>query len=284
MRNLIFALLLCSFLYADYTKYNDIKYNLDAQPQKMNTLDIYVPQQISKPLPVMIYVHGGGWCIGDKARVHHKATLFTDEGYIFVSVNYRLSPFPVELANKNRITFPDHPNDVGEAIAWLHKNIEKYNGDNQNFFLIGHSAGAHLVALVTTDGAYLKRYGVSTKIIRGTCALDTAVYDVKKHLEIAGTGMYFNAFGTAQENAQTNTWHKASPITHADREDPPILLITQKGKYLRERQNYDFAKVLPQSEVYLIDKTHREINVDLGNPQDTTMLTTVVMTFFQRLR
>ena len=200
-----------------------------------------------------------------------------------MSINYRLSPFPVELENKNRIAFPDHPNDVGEAIAWLHKNISNYNGDNENFFLIGHSAGAHLVALVTTDDTYLKRYDTSAKIIRGTCALDTAVYDVKKRLEIAGNAMYFNAFGTAQENAQNNTWYQASPITYADREDAPLLLVTQKGKYQREQQNYDFAKTLAQSEVYLIDKTHREINVDLGDPQDTTMLTTVVMTFFQRL-
>ncbi|BBM82756.1 alpha/beta hydrolase [Candidatus Uabimicrobium amorphum] len=283
MRTLVFGLLLCSFVYADYTKYSDINYNLDKQSEKMNTLDIYVPKQISKPLPVMIYVHGGGWCIGDKKRVHHKATLFTDEQYIFVSINYRLSPFPLELKNKNRIMFPDHPNDVGEAIAWLHKNIAEYKGDNEKFFLIGHSAGAHLVALVATDESYLKRYDISTEIIRGTCALDTAAYDVAKRTSTAG-GMFFNAFGTEEENKKYDTWRKASPSEYADREDGPMLLVTQKGQEMREQQNYGFAKLLSNCEVYLIDKTHREVNVDLGNPQDTTMLTTVVMTFFQRLR
>ena len=122
-------------------------------PAQQNYLDIYRPDgsSLTDSRPVVVYVHGGGWRIGDKDnQLADKVNLFTGAGYVFVSINYRLSP-----TNNNydpgRIRFPDHPDDVGEAIGWIDRNIGAYGGDSERLLLIGHSAGAHLMSLVTHE-------------------------------------------------------------------------------------------------------------------------------------
>ncbi|WP_372365936.1 alpha/beta hydrolase [Candidatus Uabimicrobium sp. HlEnr_7] len=285
MKTLTIFLMLSVFLNADFVKHSNIDYNLDPQKEPLNTLDIYIPKTKKvKDLPIMVYVHGGGWCVGDKARVHHKAKLFTKEQYIFVSINYRLSPYPLELTNKKRIQFPDHPYDVGEAVAWIYKNINRYGGDRNRVFLLGHSAGAHLVTLVATDPQYLANFDAPFSIIRGTCALDGAVYDIPEYLAISGKEMHFNAFGTEEENKKNNHWKLASPFFHASYNDAPMLLVTQKNKTRRVDQNNKLAKALSSAKVYLVNKSHRQINIDLGNSQDKSMLTMIVTTFFERLK
>ena len=93
----------------------------------------------------MVYVHGGGWKRGDKSRVGEKVEFFTGRGWVFVSVNYRLLPEGAHPANVN---------DVARALAWVHDHATDYGGDPDRLFLMGHSAGAHLAALVaTSEGA-----------------------------------------------------------------------------------------------------------------------------------
>ena len=103
-------------------------------------LDIYHPKK-TKDAPVMVYIHGGGWRRGDKDRVGEKAVFFNSKGWVFISANYRLLP-------EGR--HPNNVDDVAKAIAWTHDNIKKYGGDPEEIFIMGHSAGAHLAALVVT--------------------------------------------------------------------------------------------------------------------------------------
>ncbi|NBW83657.1 alpha/beta hydrolase [bacterium] len=115
-------------------EFKNIKYqSLSGVADNLQSLDIYAPA-LSNPcsgVPVIIWVHGGGWMIGDKLNLNSKAEFYRSLGYILVSVNYRLSPdVRVDPSlSESRIKFPDHPNDVGAAVAWVHKNISGYGGN-----------------------------------------------------------------------------------------------------------------------------------------------------------
>ena len=108
-------------------------------------LDIFSPDG-AKNLNVVFWIHGGGWAAGDKTDVQVKPRVFTERGFVFVSTNYRLLP-DVEMDVLTR--------DVAKSLGWVHKNIAKYGGNPRQIFVMGHSAGAQLAALLCTDDRYL---------------------------------------------------------------------------------------------------------------------------------
>jgi acetyl esterase/lipase len=239
----------------------------------------------------VVYVHGGAWAIGDKSRVWYKPELFVAElGYILASINYRLSPYPPTPVVPGRVMFPDHPHDVGEAIAWLYRNVAAYGGDPAKIALVGHSAGAHLVSLMGTDPSYLNDYEVPAGTIRGVVSLDGGAYDIPRYLA-QGAGpqgylVYWNAFGNPIEEQQEPRWAVASPVTHAGSEDPPFMLVTQEADPERIGQARAFAEALgqdPDSIVHTYPKTHEQINQDLGSPEDATTYTEDVRAFVMTL-
>ena len=94
------------------------------------SLDIYYNNDIDNKKPIVFYVHGGGWSIGNKSQqLENKINLFRSLDYIFISTNYRLSPFPFDTSNVNRIKYPIHNIDIADAIKWVFENIEEYGGD-----------------------------------------------------------------------------------------------------------------------------------------------------------
>ncbi len=95
-------------------------------------LDVYAPEDASN-LPVVFWIHGGGWQTGDKTDVQIKPRVLTQRGFVFVSTNYRLLP-QVEMEVLIR--------DVAKSLGWVHRNIAAYGGDPQRIFVMGHSAGA----------------------------------------------------------------------------------------------------------------------------------------------
>ena len=131
------------------------------------SLDVYSYDNAT-PKPVIFWVHGGAWAIGDKSNsLTTKLNWAYAQGYTFVSVNYRLS------TNNNNVRFPDHSNDVADALKWVYDNISAYGGDPSRIGLMGHSAGAHLVALLSTDNSYLTSRNLPLNTIKGTVCLDT---------------------------------------------------------------------------------------------------------------
>src|SRR5437899_5743443 len=138
-------------------------------------LDVYSPQN-AKDLPVVFWIHGGGWQAGDKADVQIKPQVFMDKGFVFVSTNYRLLP-SVDMATIVR--------DVAKSIHWVHSHITEYGGDPKRLLIMGHSAGAQLAALLCTDDRYLKAEGVSLAEVRGCVPVDGDTYDVPLMLETA---------------------------------------------------------------------------------------------------
>lgn len=264
-------------------------------PANQNYLDLYSPLGFSGARPVVVYVHGGGWRNGDKGnQIANKRNLFTGAGYVFASLNYRLSPDPPDTSDPGRVMFPDHPHDVGEAIGWLHANVAAYGGDPERIVLIGHSAGAHLVSLLGTfptnpAPSFLAAYGVGREQLLGVISLDSDAYDVAERigeLPAASKITYYSPFGTAGENAATSSWTLASPRAWADVSDPPFLIVTQAAVADRVADSRTMASALGQSPddgVLAVPLDHLGINDALGDPGDLTPETPTVMAFVSSL-
>ncbi|MGB0119838.1 MAG: carboxylesterase family protein, partial [Solirubrobacterales bacterium] len=187
-----------------------------SQPGK-NLLDVYMPAgpQAGRA-PVLIWVHGGGWYQGNKSlAVLPKARRFTKAGFVFVSVNYRLSPrtdSPGNLA-PDRIMFPAQPRDVARATGWVSRNIRRFGGDRSRMVLMGHSAGGQIVSLLATSHRFLAAAGVARHQIRGVISLDTADFNVANLTKPASPYWtedqkvsFWNAFGTPNENRVLDRW------------------------------------------------------------------------------
>jgi arylformamidase len=272
------------------TAHPDLSYDLDGAPDAANRLDLYTPDgaRPKDDRPVVVYVHGGAWAVGDKAnRIADKVRLFTGAGDVFASVNYRLSPSSGE-AEHGRVMFPDQPHDVGEAVAWLGRHVARYGGDPTRIVLIGHSAGAHLVALVSTDPRYLRAYGFAPWKVIGTIALDSDAYDIPARIA-GGTRrarqILYNAFGTPAENARSGAWATASPITWADPTDPRALFVTQAANPARATEAGWMATALgqdPTATVFRAPYDHEGINAAVGNATDSAGETARIVRFVAR--
>lgn len=190
--------------------------------ESLQQLDFW-PAATAAPAPLIVFVHGGGWQRGDKdnATGVDKVAHFTQAGYAFASVNYRLVP---------AASVEQQAADVCAALAWLRADAARLNIDASRIVLMGHSAGAHLVTLVGTDPRYLAAAGMGMDDIRGVVALDGAAYDVVSQMQAAGPLMrrtYAQAFGAeaARQRALSPTWQAAAPnapaflIAHVDRAD-----------------------------------------------------------------
>jgi acetyl esterase/lipase len=244
---------------------------------KLLSLDIASPARPDgcKLAPVVIWTHGGGWMTGDKGnKMQDKVALFNGAGYVLVSINYRLSPDPPS-SDPQRIKYPVHPEDVARALHWIAKNIKSHGGDPARLALLGHSAGAHLVALVSTDESFLAAHGHKLTLVRCTGSFDTEGYDIPNHLKTASAtaqALYQNAFGS-----DPAVWAQASPTNHikAGKGIPPFIFAS-RGTAARQAQLKAFADKLEQAGVKttIIDAvalSHAEVNSRIGAPGDTIM-------------
>jgi acetyl esterase/lipase len=226
--------------------------------------------------PIAVFVHGGAWAIGDKRRVGEKARAFLEAGFLFASVNYRLSP---------AVRHPAHVEDVAAAIGWLARSAPGWGGDPSRFVLVGHSAGAHLVALVATDARRLAASGVSLTAIRGVVPLDGAGYDIPAQVERNPLvrRMFERAFGPEGEG-----WRDASPIAHVveGKGIPPFLLVHAGRRAASEAQAAALAARLGEAGVearlhHEPEKNHGSVNRDVGVEGDP--LTDAVIGFARRV-
>ena len=243
------------------------------------SLDVYAPKA-ARNCPVMVMIHGGGWRMGDKSNPavgQSKAAHFVAAGCIYVSVNYRLTP---------AVQHPVHVQDVAKALAWVDANIARYGGDPKRIIIMGHSADAHLAALVATDERRLKAEGRDLGIVKGVVLLDGAGYDVPRQIAAAGAvlrGMYEAAF-TKDLAAQRD----ASPITHvaAGKGIPPFLILYVASRPDAADQSNRLADALRKAGVRAEaipcqGKNHMTINQDIGAPGDKP--TAAIMDFLRGL-
>lgn len=179
-------------------------------------MDLYYPDEVETQLPVIVYVHGGGWTGGDKASGAGFRFLpfLRERGYLTISVNYRLSP---------KHKFPAHIEDVKCAIRHLRAEAETYHLDPNRIGAIGGSAGGHLVALLgVTDesagmegsGGYLEYSSRVQAVIDMFGPIDPA--------EFCTVGWARQVFGA---NCEDEIISLSSPLAYVSNDDPPFLIL-----------------------------------------------------------
>ncbi len=240
----------------DMTVERDIAYGKDPKQK----IDVYIPAQ-SKNAPIIMMVHGGGWRLGDKSSkpvVSNKVAHWVPKGVIFVSVNNRLVPaaYPVEQAE-----------DVARALSYVQANAPSWGGDPKRIVLMGHSAGAHLVALLASDPELVSKENAKPWL--GTVALDSAAMDVVKLMGKRHLGLYDEAF-----KSDPTYWAEASPVDRLKSAPNPVLLVCSARRPDSPLQAKAFAEkatklggraiVLPQN------YNHSGINENLGLPGEYT--------------
>jgi acetyl esterase/lipase len=249
--------------------HRDIPYT--ESPHERQVLDIYSPPD-AKNLPVVFWIHGGGWQTGDKSSVQLKPRAFMDKGFVFVSTNYRLLP-DVDMATIIR--------DIAKSLHWVHDHIDEYGGDPRRLLVMGHSAGAQLAAIVCTDDRYLKAEGLSLDIIKGCVPVDGDTFDIPAIIETAETrrrvhGQPQAKFGHREKFGNDEAKHKDfSAVTHVAKGKgiPPFLIMHVAGHPDTSAQAQRLAQVLKEAgiAVHLFggrETTHNKINADIGLPDD----------------
>jgi acetyl esterase/lipase len=271
MKNLLTLLVALTLTFGALAQ--DIKRNLPyAEPaNERQRLDVYSPTG-AKNLPVVFWIHGGGWQTGDKTNVQHKPKVFTEKGFVFVSTNYRL------LTNVDMGTII---RDIAKSIHWVHDHIAEYGGDPQRLLIMGHSAGAQLAALICTDDRYLQAEGLSLDIIKGCVPVDGDTFDVPAIIETAETrrrvhGQPQAKYGHREKFGNNPAKHRDfSAVTHVarDKHIPPFLILYVADHPDTTAQAQRFGAVLKDAGVPVIlfgtkDTNHSKLNANLGLPDD----------------
>jgi acetyl esterase/lipase len=237
------------------------------------TLDIYAPAN-AKNLPVVFWIHGGGWHSGDKTDVKIKPQAFMDKGFVFVSTNYRLMP-AVDMGTLTR--------DLAQSFKWMEDHIAEYGGDPKRVLVGGHSAGAQLAALLCTDERYLKEQGISFDVLKGCVPVDGDTYDVPAIIEVAETRWRAHHI-EAPKPLYTHRWkfgdspekHKDfSAVYHVatDKKIPPFLVLHVAAHPDTSAQAVRLGAVLKEAGVPVRvfaakDTNHNKLNDDLGIADD----------------
>ncbi|MES2818239.1 MAG: alpha/beta hydrolase [Pseudomonadota bacterium] len=235
---------------------SDIPYGTDERQR----FDVYGAGR-GHAAPVILLAHGGGWAHGDKAAravVRNKVARWVPRGLILVSINYRLLPDagPLEQAG-----------DVALALGKAQALAEAWGGDPNRFILVGHSAGAHLVALLAASPDLALKQGARPWL--GTVVLDSAAFDIAPIMQTRHPRLYDRAFG--QDPAY---WRAASPLQVLKRGGTPLLAVCSIRRDDSCPQARAFAaqaaRLGRSVQVLEQDLSHRAINQDLGLPGDYT--------------
>lgn len=170
-------------------------------------LDIYVPEgEATRPYPVLIFFHGGAWRDGEREGYGFLGRAFAALDIVTVVADYRKAP---------KHLFPAFVEDTASAIAWVDANIGRHKGDPDRLYIMGHSAGAHLVTMVALDPQWLAAKNLETSAIKGVVGL-------------AG-GYDFLPLTTDSSKIALGQWPRLTetqPITYARADAPPLLLLT----------------------------------------------------------
>ncbi len=192
---------------SDIRIFRDISYGRDP----LQRFDVYAPME-TKNAPVIFMVHGGAWIIGDKSSktvIQNKVKRWVPKGFIVISTNYRMAP---------KILALEQAKDVAQAIAFAQSLAYSWGGDRNKFILMGHSAGAHLVALLTASR--IDSFGSGLTPWLGTVVLDCPALDVVETMTEKHALFYDLAFSVFP-----SYWKLASPFHVLGKGASPILVV-----------------------------------------------------------
>lgn len=251
--------LLCVLLFAIWTTlvqaddrphFTDVAYG----PAAEQRFDLYRPESAGNA-PTILMVHGGGWRRGDKEMsrvVDNKRQRWLPRGIALASTNYRMVPEAAPL---------DQARDVARALAKLQKEAAAFGLDGSEVVLMGHSAGAHLIALLAARPELLSDAGARPP--RGFVLLDSGALDVPTIMNSRHFHLYDQAFGK-----DPDYWLAVSPWHQLRQASPPLLAVCSSRRREACRQAEDFIakarRLGTTAEVLALPMSHGEINERLG--------------------
>jgi acetyl esterase/lipase len=214
-------------------------------------LDIYLPEKkYSKPVPVIVWVHGGAWQAGNKKNC--RSRVFLKSGFAAVSINYRLSQHAI---------FPAQIEDCKAAIRYLRANAKKYNIDPERIGVWGSSAGGHLAAMLGTTSD-IKDFDTGPNVdvsssVQAVCDFFgptdfTKMNDFESSMnhDAANSPESLLVGGAIQENK--DACKRVNPITYVSRDDPPFLIV-----------HGDKDPLVPHNQSELLYDALKKANVDV---------------------
>jgi len=212
-------------LFGAYRRDADLQYGVLAKQR----LDVYTPTKNSgQKLPIVIFLHGGGWNSGDKNQYRFVGAALAEQGWIGVSVNYRLYP---------AVKYPAFMDDAALAVKYVHEHATEWGGDSQQIYLMGHSAGAHIATMLALDNEFLQKNGGDSHWLRGVIGV-AGPYDF-----IPFTFDYMHdLFGPEANYAQSQ------PMNYARADAPPLLLL----------HGMTDTNVLPRNTIKLVAAMQRQ--------------------------
>lgn len=193
-----------------FTRTSGIAYLSGDNPRQQ--LDVYQPvtaETGGKRRPVVVFFYGGAWQEGSRKDYLFVAEALTQRGYLVVVPDYRVYP---------EVRYPEFLNDGAAAVAWTAANVDRYGGDPSRIFLMGHSAGAHIAAMLALDNVYLDAHKVPRAAVKGLIGL-AGPYDFLPLTEPNVIAL----FATEPNLALTQPIHYVSGLPVQT--TPPILLM-----------------------------------------------------------
>lgn len=188
--------------FGDYTRVQDVAYGA-ADREK---LDVYAPSgfRATDARPIVVFFYGGSWSEGSKDQYKFVGATLAEAGYVVAIPDYRLYP---------EVVFPELMEDGARAVAWVKAHATEYGGDPAQMFLMGHSAGAHMAALLAVEPSYLREAGMDRGLIKGLIGLSGP------YALVPGDPKMHAIFGPPYTPAN---WQ---PVAHVSADDPPALLV-----------------------------------------------------------
>jgi acetyl esterase/lipase len=197
-----FAVLDCIVPASGYHRLSNIAYG----PATRQTLDVYQPTKSTPPVGIVVFFYGGDWQFGTKEGYRFVGQALASKGFIAVLPDYRLYP---------QVKFPEFVEDGALAVRWVHDHAASLDGNPSAVFLMGHSAGADIAALLTMDGHYLQSVGLDRNSIRATAGLSGPYDFVPYELDLPVFGL---------KGGET-PYDAMEPIHFVDGKEPPMLLV-----------------------------------------------------------
>jgi len=223
--------------------------SVEFDPAHALSLDVHRPGTVDGKPAVVVFFYGGSWRNSTRRDYRFVGQSLARAGFVVIVPDYRKAP---------RVAFPAFIEDSARAVAWARLHAAEYGGDPSRMFLVGHSSGAHMAALLGTDGRFLRAVGMQPRDIKGIVGL-AGPYDF---LPLTDPDLK-QVFGAESE------WPKSQPVNFVDGDEPPFLLFQGTADTLVQPGNAGRLAARLRAanetvEVHMLDGTgHAGLLVDL---------------------
>ena len=178
-------------------------------PEPRQKLDVYTPLDLKEPAPVVLFFYGGNWNDGARGDYRFVGEALASHGMVSVVADYRLYP---------EVRYPVFLEDSARAVAWTVTNVRGYGGDDGRLFVMGHSAGAYIAAMLALNPRWLAAQGLTPDALRGWIGL-AGPYDFIPIQNLTTRPVFW----------YPDTPADSQPINHVSAASPPALLIAAKN-------------------------------------------------------